>query len=451
MVAIIRCIEDEEELLSSWARRGADLATWDLGWTDPRRRGWQGCHVALLITGRGEHATVAYVARATAGPSDGAFHRKVAVTRVRPVVPSVTVAELEAELPGEYHVVSKRLREHSEGGLPTKGGEELLDALGRIRYGMQDVLDELRRADERVELPGQPGQLLLEQRDAVGLALQWAGLDRGAINQTDDLGHQLGTDRDPKFLEAVTAGSSGVEDQFIARDAELFAGLRGVPAEDVAFRTFRDGDISLIVGNVNRDRPERALGIDFLYYHLTRRSLVLLQYKRMKKREGEGWYYPNDDREQLDKQLSRMSELSKLCAKLYESGGDYRLVASPSWFKLCQGSAVLPKGDELCPGIYLEQAHFKYLLDRADAKKSRGGSRIGYKNVPRYLGTSGFTALIQDGWIGSTGTGTDHVLEEVKASLLEGRDVVFAALIAQDEPQSAKTAKRRRNCSGLCD
>jgi hypothetical protein len=390
---------------------------------------------------------VAYIGRAIAGQKGSTLGRKVEVTRIHRVPSSVALSELESRLPNRFSTVLRHLRGRFDGGLPKDGGQALLDLLVSLRPHLRGVVDKLRQIDERLSLPrGNPaGQLLLQQRDATGLALQLGGLDRGAINQTSDLRDQLNRDGGPNFVSAMEAGSRGIEDQFINHDLTLFHGLQEVRARDVAFRTFRGHGNAIVAGNVNRDDPEHVLGIDLLYYNVNSRSALLLQYKPMEQRSDGWWYRPDSDRAQLDKELCRMKKLDDVCAELHKSGGDYRLSPAPSWFKLFYRSPVLPSGDDLCPGIYLQREHFEYLRNSPKLTKGRRGAvRLGPKNVPRYSGTSAFTALIQDGWIGSTGTGSDHVVEQIEASLGGQRGVVFAALIAEEESQVERTAKRRQ-------
>ncbi|MGQ4442280.1 hypothetical protein ACN6LI_008093, partial [Streptomyces violaceoruber] len=82
--------------------------------------------------------------------------------------------------------------------------------------------------------------------------------------------------------------------------------------------------------------------------------------------------------------------------------------------------------------------------DDARLKDGRGGAvRFGYKNVPSYLDNTLFTRLVETGQIGTTGTSTDLVRQQVIRSFRGQRNLVLATLIGEEAPQSVRNAQRR--------
>jgi hypothetical protein len=410
----------------------------DRGWVAVRpAQQWKGAHIALLISsGHQERAAITFLARAAGRQRAGTFDRQIEVTRLRLVDPPLPLAELAQQLPSRHRTILD-----PNGILPKRGGEVLLKTLTTVRPGLQEAVDELRQIVQRIRLVGSAGELFAQERDATGLALQIAGYDRGVIGQTSWLSQSAGRVSVP-FLDTIEEGAPVIEDQLLNYDAELFAGLLAQRTNHLAWKAFRDEKSLLIIGNVNRFDPEHTLGVDLIYYNMTRQSFVLVQYKKMVVADRDWSYYPASDK-RLDEELDRMRLVDDICEKVHQSGDDYRLSVTPCWIKLCKGLATLPEGDSLCPGMYLARAHFEQLRARPETKGSRGGVRFGYKTVPRYLETTDFTKLVQDGWIGSTGTGSGLILEQVEASLNGWRSVVFADYVGEEGTQAERTGKRR--------
>ena len=103
---------------------------------------------------------------------------------------------------------------------------------------------------------------------------------------------------------------------------------------------------------------------------------MLVQYKRLDA-ASKGFYYPSSDRD-LDKELRRMRNLDRLVElrQRHRGGGDFRLLSTPSWIKLCHPQAYIPQTADMIQGMYLARAHFEQLRKRPGLKGPRGGVRV---------------------------------------------------------------------------
>ncbi|WP_147255436.1 hypothetical protein [Streptomyces sp. PT12] len=208
-----------------------------------------------------------------------------------------------------------------------------------------------------------------------------------------------------------------------------------------AFTGFSQGGQRLVIYNANRKAAEETLGVDLIYFHETRNSFVLVQYKRMTRQGNSEWrYYPNGDGNLRD-QLERMRAIDEECAKLSLETDDYRLNPKPSWFKLCHGDSILPDAKTLTPGMYLAREYFDQLSARANSPgQAKAFSR---KTVERYLDNTEFTELVAGGWIGTSGYGSTGVQKQLEASLAGSREVVFAAVTGNTPSKSERLRSRR--------
>jgi hypothetical protein len=73
----------------------------------------------------------------------------------------------------------------------------------------------------------------------------------------------------------------------------------------------------------------------------------------------------------------------------------------------------------------------------------RGAVRFSYGTVPRYLDNTTFAQLVADGWIGSSGTGTGLIKEQIEASRAGQREPILA-FASGDAPKARRTRERLR-------
>lgn len=69
--------------------------------------------------------------------------------------------------------------------------------------------------------------------------------------------------------------SPALEDHLINHDAETMMGWLSDQTQHVSWRIFRQYGQQLLVANANRTTAERTLGVDIIYYNVTKESLIL--------------------------------------------------------------------------------------------------------------------------------------------------------------------------------
>ena len=213
---------------------------------------------------------------------------------------------------------------------------------------------------------------------------------------------------------------SPLEDPMIEHDANTFLGWAPTTADKLGVRTYTDGTgKTLQVMNVNRWSIESALGPDLLYYHVQRRSFVLVQYKRMT-REGSHWRYRVDDG--FHKQLVAMRELDEKCLK---AGSDqrFRLLATPSFVKVCRLDNLDIDSLSMVSGMCMPREQVEAHLARQD-----GASLFDYDNITDYMTSTLFAELVAHGYLGSSGKASDLVKHEISRCLNRTGSLVVGAL-----------------------
>lgn len=264
-------------------------------------------------------------------------------------------------------------------------------------------------------LEGAHAELLSQERDAAGMLLDigLGGTSRKALREWAPPA------ADAPFLHGMR-NYSALEDHLIDHDVGRFLAWVQVPNVRVGWHTFTEGRRQIFIMNANRTAVERTLGVDVVYLNQTTRSFILVQYKKMRREStGRGdslFYRPDDD---IDAELKRMARIDELCARV---NGDFRLLPSACWMKLCEPDPNIIDPATLIKGMYFAREHFLELM--TSCKGPRGGTRIGYENAPRYLNNTMFTNLVADGWIGSSGPATKEIERLIRDSLETGHAVM---------------------------
>ncbi|MFE2556609.1 hypothetical protein ACFXGT_11310 [Streptomyces sp. NPDC059352] len=355
-------------------------------------------------------------------------------------------------------LLAARHRAHlvEEGQQTEATGKALLAALVQLRPDADRVIGQLNAAFDGYTVRSKAGEALATQRDAVLGIGRMAGMAIPQLARWDPPAEELYDDRPPPaYLDLLsrteTPGSAhqaapqhdiAIEDHHIGRDAEVFLGWIGELTGHVAWRNFRQDDQSLLIANVNRTAAEGNSGADLLYYHQSRGSLILVQYKKLDKVGG--YYYPDSDRKLAD-ELKRMQDMDAYAARLRRPTDDHRLSPDPSWIKLCPPEGVIPQANVMVPGMYFTRQHFQRLRDDPRLRDGRGGAlRFGYSNVPSYLDNTMFTRLVETGMIGTAGVTTELVRQQIMRSVREGRLLTAGLLSGDEQPQSARNSARRR-------
>ncbi len=447
MVAIIRCTEDEADLLRRRGRyHDSDL---DLPWTTTRpRKNWhKGSHLTLVVTADRDRAPrVHWLGWTTRVRQTDDLGEKLEVSRIRQVADPVLLDDL-------FRNLSERHRRYlvPDGQLPEGTGKRLVEVLLEHRPDLREAIAYAGAHADRYPVGNSPAAAVLAlQRDATIGATRMAGMNVSGFAEWDPPpGRLADSEVPPPFIGTVPAPEEhgtapALEDHLVNHDAETMVGWLSERTRHVSWRTFTRDGRRLLVANANRTNAELTLGVDLIYYNVAQRSLVMVQYKKLDAQRN-GFYYPNGD-ESLVKELERMRSVDQQVEKLRSEHDDFRLAATPCWIKICHPQAFIPRTEEMIHGMYFSREHFEQLRTDPRLKGTREGSvRFGYQNVPSYLDNTMFSKLVETGLIGTTGTSTDVVHDQVLQSFDGQKAVVLAALSGEDEPQSKRNSRRRRS------
>jgi hypothetical protein len=438
MVAVIKCTPAEAKHVE------VDLDTHTrlkLEWTwrvnRPRIHWQSGAHLTLIVTNNQGSEAVSWLGWTTGLRRSGDLDRELEVSRVELVVPPVRLHDVVGRL-GRQH--SRHLTREGQQSKAT--GRALIEMLLQIRPDLREMVVRVQSVGDRYPIGDSPvGQVVALQRDATIGVARMAGMDASSFAYWDrPQGWPDPTAVPPTFTEMLTP--TAIEDHLIDHDAQTMLGWLGRRTSHVSWTMLEGFGQRLLVVNANRTPAEKTLGVDIIYYNATRKSLIMVQYKKLNAAH-KSFYYPDSDRT-LDRELRRMRAVDKLAAQNRRPGDDYRLMPSPTWIKLCHPQADIPQTADMVPGLYLAREHFEQLRKDPRLRGPQGGVRFGYGTVPSYLDNTLFARLVDTGFIGTTGTSTDIVHEQITRSLNGQKALVFATLNGEEGLQSKRNSERRR-------
>jgi hypothetical protein len=415
-LAVLLCNEVERRHLAGRTNEESLANPWTIARDKSK---WKSRQLTLVITGTESDREITYVGLADRGSWHGTHQEELTITNLSRLPSPLRVSEVMVAIP-----TFARKYLGAEGDMTPRAREVILTAVFALRPDLAQVVDQLLRPEEPIQVSGPVGQLARQARDVFGLAMQMTGFARDPLSDwelPDDLQRQRGS-----FVRSLPE-SRARERELRRHDAERFSDWLGVGIEQVIWRKYVKGGQELYIADVDGDREEIALGVALIYYHETRESLTMVQYKVMD-RAGDDWsYYPSDDRHIVG-QLDRMRVVDDTCLQSALPGDDYRLSAAPCWVKLCRSESTIPRSDELIRGMYLTRAYFEHLKDdpQTPCRGKHGAVKFSYATVPRYLDNTTFAQLVADGWIGSAGTSTSLIKEQIKASRAGQREPILA-------------------------
>lgn len=266
------------------------------------------------------------------------------------------------------------------------------------------------------------------ERDAIGLASEMAGFNRGEI-----LGlFPLPTPPIPSPAIQTLTQRTAIEDTFISYDARKFPYFKNTIIDDpngCVTLSNKKGE-RLHILNVNRTKTETATGADLIYLAESFSSAILVQYKLFnyddhpERKSVKAYYRLGEDD---DKQLQKLQQI-KLALETPDMQRlqDYRLGAECVFYKLCHRCPPDSQSD-LVPGIYFSVDHWERLLRDKISVGVRGAQRaIGYENSDRHLNNTEFTSLVRSGWIGSRATPPERLQQIIDDLLGAKRSVTVA-------------------------
>lgn len=327
--------------------------------------------------------------------------------------------------------------------IPHEEWPTLLDAIKRQRPDLAERLDSLvEMREQQSRLSGNDRRILrlTEQRDALGLTLDIASLDRKSILREAHLS-RIGTAT--SVLDLLD--QEALQEQDLVRiDQRAFEGL--LAADEIRSSRFTGPGAREVRVHVYDKKPlETVLGIDLLIFLADYESYLLLQYKSMEPKsddEGKTWSYLVD--QQLMNQIGTMDRAAAAIARQQTPREDtmkhWRLTDEAFYFKFCETTRPDARDDALVAGITLGHSYLKRFLALPEAQGKHGGYRVGYNNCPRYLNNSQFVGLAREGWIGCDQRGYTLISDVIKAGMESGRSAMLAVI----EGSSAKTSFERR-------
>ena len=322
---------------------------------------------------------------------------------------------------------------------------QLLDTIKRLRPSVASQLNALiamRETERRLVVDGDRALRLMEQRDAIGMVLEIANLDRHSILRALN-GDKVSTA--DSILDLLDHEPLQEQD-VIRHDEQVF--------KELLFQDMRHGKFVGTGGrqvrvHVYDKKPlETVLGIDLLIYQECYKSFLLLQYKIMEKirgRSGSSWSYLVDD--QIIKQIATMNTAISAIQKTPTSPSglmNWRLNNGAFYFKFCETTRPNARDDALVRGITLGLEHIDQFLALPESKGEHGGHRIGYENCPRYFNNTQFIELARDGWIGCDQQGHTLISEILQANQSGGKSTMLAVIEGPPEISARQRVQRHR-------
>lgn len=305
--------------------------------------------------------------------------------------------------------------------------EALLEGLRELDPPLAQHVERFEIERIRVErLPRRTRDVLALEKEAVGSALTFAGIDRREM-----LGWRMPDDDGASFLDGLEQVRMR-EDQMIMHDMSLVPGFEYIRpvARSAAF--FSSGSVRLTLVLANHLALETQLGADLLYFNETYQAFTLIQYKAMEPGAASSAIFrlPNA---YLEKELTRMRahlEQLRACPPNGECES-YRLLDNPFFLKFCPRVDFEPADTGLVKGMYLPLE----LWDRieADPRKSgpQGGRLVSFDNVGRYFDNTSFIPLVANGWIGTSWHQSAMLKPIVRELAEQGRPLTVA--VARDD------------------
>jgi len=303
---------------------------------------------------------------------------------------------------------------------------ELLHQLSVLRPASAKAIADLvkaRSVDRRIFASTPREQRLLEERDAIGLTVDIAGLDRAALLKSVN-------------IEAVSRANSVLdvlaleplqEQDAIRLDQKVFGGLLQPGMRHVRLAGSRGTEVRIHV--YDKKPLETIVGIDLLIYQELYDSFILVQYKMMKRSRAEagGWSYTVDA--QARAQLGAMDAVAARSPPAAPAVvTDWRLSDEVFFWKFCETTRISDSESSLIHGITMSRPHFRHFLALPESRSTRGARFISYANCHRYLTNSQFVELASDGWIGG-GRGVSALIQQLlQANQTAGRRALLAAI-----------------------
>lgn len=379
-------------------------------------------NVPLVCFVVSESNSVTHVCLGSRGRLAGTFLRRLNMRGFHKVSPAIPTAHIVARISSRSR---KRVSDalHSGGLLSPKAFEELVVAVSQLSPDTAPVLARYRK--ERLEriasLPDPVRYALAQQKEALLTAMAIAGVDRDEIG-----GWDVPSDTGQASFLSGLPNARLREDPVVVNDLSVLPGHEKIASSIHGSTVFENNKSRLTVVLANRLPLEEQTGADLIYYNETFQCFLLVQYKMMEK-EGEEhvFRFPNT---QMTEEITRMdallSEISKIPDDVQADG--YRFSHNPFFLKICPRIVFDPDSVGLSKGMYLPLDYWKRISAHPAMAGPRGGSRLSYRNVRRYLDNTEFVTIASGGWVGTHIQQSVLLVEVIRETIQSGRAAVIA-------------------------
>ncbi len=369
-----------------------------------------------------EDGAIDALATMVRGQAVASYKRVVRFAVVTPIEPPLKLEDLLNALPRpSLRGVTSALA--NGGAIEPIGFASVVEGLAKARPELASVLSDLSAAlGAGPRYGGRSGEVLGFERDAVGVALDAAGLDR--VRSEVLRAWRPATTTAP-YLQGLSDRRFN-EDQMLAHDLRVFGDWAIHDAGDPMVVSFTDGRRQVTVANVNRTSVESSTGADLIYYSHDWQAYVLVQYKRMEHESGKGWSLRPTRAGRLREELLRLKALPR--AETPPSGSDaFRLSDEPAYLKLCRQLHLGAEQGRLADGIYLPVSFYELLIAAPHARGPKGGRRLVLEDLQeRWLTNGSFVEMVGRGFIGSREIDTEAITKQIYAALEDRRSVTLA-------------------------
>lgn len=272
-----------------------------------------------------------------------------------------------------------------------------------------------------------PESVARQQTDAIDMALKVFGLSSDAAAAKLDL---VGG-KDTRLVSARI-----MEDAVIEHDARSVPEFDLVGSDATGRAMFRKGDQTLEVITANRNKLEKAFGVDLIYLNHFHNNLVMVQYKMLAPDDsssGLDWVYTQD--RHLEKQLRAMDWFAPHSRR----AGPYRLSSEFVYFKFVRRYGTATNSSMLMP---LE--HLKEVIADPRHQAGSGKLRLSYQSLDgKYMRQTAFYSLLQSGYIGADVV-TTGALQTLITDLLAGGDALVLAIQRETTTEEEASDRERR-------
>jgi hypothetical protein len=262
------------------------------------------------------------------------------------------------------------------------------------------------------------------QRDAVVTALEIAGIPKTDLRIAPQISDDLdaGTTSIFDSEDDVTT----VEDLVILQDLDnVDEDWNLLKRQRYPAKTFQNGDTKLTVILANKLELEKQLGTDLIYVNETLKSVVFVQYKMFKGRDGEEGYRPDA---QLEEEIKRMDAAAKTLSAIPEdqSCDGYRMAKDPFFLKFCS-KLLTHESDGHVPGVYVPLSYWKLVANTPAIEGPKGGKVVKADSFGRrHLTPTNFIDMVGRGWIGTSALQAKVLVPYLKGAMAGKKGVVLA-------------------------